>query len=73
MGIREHPEEEDGMPVGVQFSLAYAGVLVGECLEEIDRVNKQVVHQDLLVRLMSFLGSTNANLPLSVGTTSWRG
>jgi len=48
-GIREHPEEEDAMPVSVRFPIAYAAVLAGECLEEIDKVNKSVVNLDLVV------------------------
>jgi len=48
-GVREHAEEEDTMPPSVQFPIAYAAVLVGECLEEIDKVNESVVNLDLMV------------------------
>jgi len=37
------------MPVSVQFPIAYSTVLVGEYLEEIDKVNKSVANLDLVV------------------------
>jgi len=48
-GLKEYADEEDAMPVSVQFPLMYTAVLAGECLEEIDKVNKSVVTLDLLV------------------------
>jgi len=47
--VREHPEEEDAMTPSVQFPIMYAAVLGAECLEEIDKVSKQLVNQDLIV------------------------
>ena len=47
--MREFLEEEDAIPVSVQFPIAYSAVLAGECLEEIDKVNKSVVTLDLVV------------------------
>ena len=48
-GLKEHADEEDTMPVSVQFPIMYAAVLAGECLEEINKVNKSVVTLDLVV------------------------
>jgi len=38
------------MPASVQFPIAYAAVLVGECLEEVDKVHDDIVNLDLVVR-----------------------
>ena len=38
-GLKEHADEEDAMPLSIQFPIVYAAVLAGECLEEIDKVN----------------------------------
>jgi len=54
-GLKEHADEEDAMPASVQFPIAYAVVLAGECLEEINKVNEQVVNQDLLVSRSYFV------------------
>jgi len=48
-GLKEHADEEDAMLVNVQFPIMYSAVLAGECLEEIDKVNKSVVTLDLVV------------------------
>jgi len=48
-GLKEHADEEDMMPASVQFLIMYAAVLAGECLEEIDKVNKSVMTLDLVV------------------------
>jgi len=48
-GLKEHANEEDAMPSSIQFPIMYTAVLAGECLEEIDKVNKSVVTLDLLV------------------------
>ena len=48
-GLKEHADEEDTMPSSVQFPIAYAVVLAGECLEEIDKVNESVMNLDLVV------------------------
>ena len=48
-GLKEHADETDAMPASVQFPLTYTAVLAGECLEEIDKVNKSVVTLDLVV------------------------
>jgi len=48
-GLKEHADEEDVMPSSVQFPIAYAAVLAGECLEEIDKINKSMVNLDLVV------------------------
>ena len=57
-GLKEHADEEDAMPASVQFPIAYAAVLVGECLEEIDKVNENVVNQDLVVSRSYFVFDT---------------
>jgi len=57
-GLKEHANEEDAMPVSIQFPIAYVAVLVGECLKEIDKVNKQVVNQDLVVSRSYFVVDT---------------
>ena len=48
-GLKEHADEEDVMPASVQFPIMYTVMLAGECLEEIDKVNKSVVTLDLVV------------------------
>ena len=48
-GLKEHADEEDTMPVSVQFPIMYTVVLAGECLEEIDKVNESVVTLVLVV------------------------
>ena len=48
-GLKEHADKADVMPASVQFLLMYTVVLAGECLEEIDKVNKSVVTLDLVV------------------------
>jgi len=48
-GLKEHADEEDVMPVSVQFPIMYTAMLAGECLEEIDKVNESVVTLDLVV------------------------
>jgi len=48
-GLKEHANEADAMLASVQFPLMYTVVLAGECLEEIDKVNKSVVTLDLAV------------------------
>jgi len=48
-GLKEHADEEDAMPASIQFPIMYSAVLAGECLEEIDKVNKSVVTLDLVV------------------------
>jgi len=48
-GLKEHADEADAMPASVQFPLMYTAVLVGECLEEIDKANESVVTLDLVV------------------------
>ena len=48
-GVQEHLEEEDAMTPSVQFPIMYAAVLAAECFEEINKVSKQVVNQDLVV------------------------
>jgi len=48
-GLKEHADEEDVMPASIQFLIMYSAVLAGECLEEIDKVNKSVVTLDLVV------------------------
>ena len=57
-GLKEHADEEDAMPASVQFPIAYAAVLAGECLEEIDKVNENVVNQDLVVSRSYFVFDT---------------
>ena len=54
-GLKEHANEEDAMPASVQFPIAYAAVLAGECLEEVDKVNEQVVNLDLVVSQSYFV------------------
>jgi len=48
-GLKEHADEADAIPASVQFPLMYTAVLAGECLEEINEVNKSVVTLDLVV------------------------
>jgi len=48
-GLQEHPNEEDHMPVCVSFQLGYPAVLAAECLEAVDKVSEDVIHNDLLV------------------------
>jgi len=54
-GLKEHADEGDAMLASIQFPIAYAAVLAGKCLEEIDKVNKQVVNQDLMVSRSYFV------------------
>jgi len=53
-GLKEHADEEDAMPVSIQFLIMYSAILAGECLEEINKVNESVVTLDLVVS-QSFL------------------
>jgi len=48
-GLQEHPYKEDHMPMCVSYLLGYSAVLAAECLEVIDKVSEDVVHNDLLV------------------------
>jgi len=48
-GLKEHPNEEDQMPTCVSYPLGYLAVLAAKCLEAINKVSEEVVHNDLLV------------------------
>jgi len=48
-GLKELPDEEDQMPPECSVSMGYSAVLAAECLEAIDKVNEEVVHNDCLV------------------------
>ena len=48
-GLKEHTNEEDAMLASVQFPIAYAAVLAGECFEVVDNVHDDVVNLDLAV------------------------
>jgi len=48
-GLQEHPDKEDHMPTCMLYLLGYSAVLAAECLEAIDKVLEDVVHNDLLV------------------------
>jgi len=61
-GLKEHADEEDTMPASVQFPIMYAVVLAGECLEEIDKVNKSVVTLDLVVSQSYLIPISNTDL-----------
>jgi len=54
-GLKEHADEEDAMPASVQFPIAYAAVLAGECLEAVDSVHDDVVNLDLVVSRSYFV------------------
>ena len=48
-GLKEHLDEEDQMLTCVSYPLGYLVVLATECLEEVNKVNDEVIHNDLLV------------------------
>jgi len=43
------------MPASVQFPITYSAVLAGECLKEINKVNKSVINLDLVVSQSYFV------------------
>ena len=67
------------MPSCVSFPLGYSVVLAAECLEAIDKVSEEVVHNDLLVNWLTFAICTKSNLFILVSTgchwegEDWRG
>ena len=54
-GLQEHPDKEDHMPTCVSYPLGYLAVLAAECLEAVDKVSEEVIHNDLLVNLLTFV------------------
>jgi len=48
-GLQEHPDKEDHMPTCVSYPLGYSAVLAAECLEAVDKVSEDVVHNDSFV------------------------
>jgi len=61
-GLKEHADEEDTMPVSIQFPIMYVAVLAGECLEEIDKVNESAVTLDLVVSRLYLVPMINTDL-----------
>ena len=61
-GLKEHANEEDTMPVSIQFPIMYVAVLAGECLEEIDKVNESAVTLDLVVSRLYLVPMINTDL-----------
>jgi len=49
-GLKEFPDDEDQMPMECSVLMGFLVVLAAECLEAIDKVNEEVVHNDCLVR-----------------------
>ena len=60
-GLPEALEKEDAMPPCASIPIGYAAVLNGECLEMISDLNKEIVHNDLLVNRLTFALLLNAN------------
>ena len=53
-GLVEYAEPGDAAPDEVTVPLAYAVVIAGECLEMIDNLKEEVVHNDLMVGQQQF-------------------
>jgi len=48
-GLKEFPDEEDQMPRECSVSMGYSAVLAAECLEMIDDILENVIHNNYLV------------------------
>jgi len=48
-GLAEYCLTEDAAPDSVMVLIHYAAVMAGECLETIDGLKEEVVHNDLMV------------------------
>ena len=48
-GLKEYPDKEDKMPTCVSYLLGYLSVLAAECLEVINKVSEETIHNDLLI------------------------
>jgi len=48
-GLKEFPDEDDQMPRECSVLMGYSAVLAAECLEMINGVSENVIHNDCLV------------------------
>jgi len=53
-GLKEYPDKEDEMLTCVSYLLGYLAVLAAKCVEVINKVSEETIHNDLLVNQLTF-------------------
>ena len=51
-GIRSSHDVEDKIPAEVDVAMGYAAVAMGECLAAVDKIDEDVVENDLKVSIL---------------------